>query len=90
MRFTFAPAKQSSNIKKQVYDLADAQKVIESRRTLTFEDNRFDYGETRFVTMGLLSDVVVVIVTAETESEIRVISMRKADKHEQKIYFEHS
>ena len=90
MRFTFYPAKQSSNIKKQVYDLADAQKVIESRRTLTFEDNRFDYGEARFVTMGLLSDVVVVIVTTETESEIRVISMRKADKHEQKIYFEHS
>ena len=90
MRFTFDLAKQSSNIKKHGYDLADAQKIIESRRTLTFEDNRFDYGEERFVTMGLLSDVVVVIVTAETESEIRVISMRKADKHEQKIYFEHS
>ena len=90
MRFTFDPAKQFSNIKKHGYDLADAQKVIESRRTLTFEDNRFDYGEARFVTMGLLSDVVVVIVTTETESEIRVISMRKADKHEQKIYFEHS
>ena len=90
MRFTFDPAKQSSNIKQHGYDLADAQEVIESRRTLTFEDNRFDYGEARFVTMGLLSDVVVVIVTTETESEIRVISMRKADKHEQKIYFEHS
>ena len=90
MRFTFDLARQSSNIKKHGYDLADAQKVIESRRTLTFEDNRFDYGEARFVTMGLLSDVVVVIVTTETESEIRVISMRKADKHEQKIYFEHS
>ena len=90
MRFTFDPAKQSSSIKKHGYDLADVQKLIESRRTLTFEDNRFDYGEARFVTMGLLSDVVVVIVTTETESEIRVISMRKADKHEQKIYFEHS
>ena len=90
MRFTFDLARQSSNIKKHGYDLADAQKVIASRRTLTFEDNRFDYGEARFVTMGLLSDVVVVIVTTETESEIRVISMRKADKHEQKIYFEHS
>ena len=90
MRFTFDPTKQSSNIKKHGYYLADAQKAIESRRTLTFEDNRFDYGEARFVTIGLLSDVVIVIVTTETESEIRVISMRKADKHEQKIYFEHS
>ena len=31
-----------------------------------------------------------VIATAETESEIRVISMRKADRHEQKIYFEYA
>ena len=57
---------------------------------MTFEDNRFDYGEARLVTMGLLAGVVVVIVTAETESEIRVISMRKADKHEQKIYFDYA
>ena len=90
MRFTFDLARQSSNIKKHGYDLADAQKVIASRRALTFEDNRFDYGEARFVTMGLLSDVVVLIVTTEIEREIRVISMRKADKHAQKIYFEHS
>jgi len=31
--------------------------------------------------------VVVVIVTAETDEEIRVISMRKADRNEQEIYF---
>ncbi len=73
-----------------VTHLADAQEVIESRRTLTFDDNRFDYGEVRFATMRLLSDMVVVIVAADTESEIGVISTRKADKHEQKIYFEHS
>ena len=90
MRFHFDTAKQSANIKKHGYDLTDAQGVIESRRTMTFEDNRFDYGEARFVTMGLLAGVVVVIATAETESEIRVISMRKADRHEQKIYFEYA
>ena len=90
MRFRFDPAEQSANIKKHGYDLTVARGVIESRRTMTFEDNRFDYGEARLVTMGLLAGVVVVIVTAETESEIRVISMRKADKHEQKIYFDYA
>lgn len=90
MRFNFDPSKQSANFKKHGYDLADAQGVIESRRTVTFEDKRFEYGEPRFVTMGLLADSVVVIVTAESEDEIRVISMRKADKHEQKIYFENA
>ena len=90
MRYRFDPAKRSVNLKKHGYDLTDARLVIESSRTVTFEDNRFDYGEARYVTMGLFSDIVVVIVTAETDEEIRVISMRKADKHEQKIYYEHS
>ena len=37
--------------------------------------------------MGLLHGVVVVIVTAETDTEIRIISMRKAEKNEHKIYY---
>ena len=31
---------------------------------------------------------VVVIVTAETDTTIRIISMRKAEKNEQTIYYE--
>lgn len=60
---------------------------IESEGALTFEDRRLDYGEQRFVTLGLLRGEVVVIVTAETDEEIRVISMRKADRNEQEIYY---
>lgn len=90
MRYRFDPAKRAANLKKHGYDLADAKLVIDAGRTVTFEDKRFDYGETRFVTLGTLAGVVVVVVTADVEAEIRVISMRKADKHEQKIYFEYA
>jgi len=45
-----------------------------------------DYGEQRFVTIGLL-DGVVVIVHTESTDEIRIISMRKATKNEQRLYF---
>ncbi len=38
--------------------------------------------------LGPLGGVLVAIVTAETEDHIRIISMRKADKHEQSIYRE--
>ncbi len=62
--------------------------MIESGKTVTFEDRRFVYGEERFVTLGPLGDVLIAIVTAETEDHIRIISMRKADKHEQVIYRE--
>ena len=88
MRYSFDPAKRAANREKHGYDLADAPKVIESGKTVTFEDRRFGYGEERFVTLGPLGDVLVAIVTAETENHIRVISMRKADRHEQGIYRE--
>ena len=55
MRYSFDPAKQTSNRKKHGLDLADAKDVIESGLTVTFEDRRFDYGEERFVTLGRLA-----------------------------------
>jgi uncharacterized protein len=62
--------------------------VIESAPTVTFEDRRFEYDEVRYLTLGLLHGTVVIIATAETDKSIRIISMRKADRHEQKIYYE--
>ena len=41
MRYSFDPAKQASNLGKHGFDLADAKKVIESGRTVTFEDRRW-------------------------------------------------
>ena len=88
MRYSFDPVKRASNLAKHGFDLADARQVMESRQTVTFEDRRFDYGEERFVTLGPLDNTLVAIVTAETENHIRVISMRKADRHEQAIFRE--
>lgn len=88
MRYSFDPGKRASNLKKHALDLASAPQVIGSGQTVTFEDRRFDYGEERFVTLGPLGDVLVAIVTAETEDHIRIVSMRKADRHEQAIYRE--
>jgi uncharacterized DUF497 family protein len=87
MRYTYDPKKQSANLKKHGYDFEAVPEVIESGRTVIFEDRRFDYGEKRFITFGLLHGEVVVITTTETDDEIRIISMRKAEKHEQKIYY---
>lgn len=87
MRYTHDPKKRTANLKKHGYDFEDAPQVIESGHTVTFEDHRFDYDEQRFVTLGVLREDVVVITTAETDEEIRVISMRKAERNEQEIYY---
>ena len=88
MRYSSNPVKKAANLKKHGFNLDDAKIVIENGQTVTFEDRRFDYGEIRYITLGMLNDVVVIIATTETEKTVHVISMRKADKNEQKIYFE--
>jgi uncharacterized DUF497 family protein len=75
-------------LKKHGYDFDDAPQVIESGHTVTFEDRRFDYDGQRFITLGELCGDVVVIATAETDETIRVISMRKAERNEEKIYYD--
>jgi len=87
MRFTWDEKKRRANILKHGFDFVDAQEVFEGI-ALTFEDGRFDYGEERFITLGLLKGTIVVIAHTENGDEIRLISMRKATRHEQKIYFE--
>ena len=88
MRYSYDPEKKAENLKKHGMDFDDARSVIESAQAVTFEDRRFDYGESRYITLGLLHGKVVIITTAETDKTIRIISMRKADKNEQKIYHE--
>src|SRR5438876_7880438 len=55
--------------------------------TVTYEDDRFDYGEQRFVTLGLLRGIAVSIVHTETEKQIRIISFRKATRNEEAYLF---
>ena len=87
MHYTHDAKKRAANIKKHGYDFVDAPLVIEGSPTVTFEDRRYDYGEQRFITLGVLRGAVVTIATAETDEEIRVISMRKAEPNEEEIYY---
>ena len=73
------------NLKDHGLDFVDAPRVFEGV-TYTFEDARFDYGEQRFESLGVLAGVSVSIVHTESEDEIRVISLRKATKREANIY----
>ncbi len=87
MRFTWHEAKRRTNLQLHGFDFADAPRVFEGP-TFTFTDDRFAYGESRFVTLGFLGDVAVSIVHTESESEVRVISFRKATRNEADILFQ--
>jgi len=87
MEFEWNEAKCRENYKKHRLDFRDAPKVFQGV-TITAEDDRQDYGETRLVTLGRLEDLVVVIVHTFRGDNIRIISMRKAKARERKHYEE--
>jgi uncharacterized protein len=86
MKFSWHEPKRQMTLKNRGLDFADAEQIF-AGPTFTFEDERKNYGERRWVTLGLLREKVIVIVHTESETEIRVISMREADKDEQVLFY---
>ena len=86
MEFSWSETKRSANLKAHGLDFVDAPRVFEGA-TYTFEDDRFSYGEQRFITLGLLAGIAVSVAHTETKHEIRIISFRKATDREAQIYF---
>lgn len=84
---TWDGPKRRRNLKKHGFDFGDVEQVFEGV-TYTYEDDRLAYGEQRFITLGLLREIVVSIVHTEENDHIHIISMRKATKREGQIYFE--
>ena len=79
--------KNQENLSKHGLSFADAEYVF-AGPCVTFEDRRFDYGEERFITLGQLVGRIVVIAHTQRGQVTRIISMRKANKREQKTYQE--
>jgi len=86
MRFEWDENKRLINIKKHGIDFIDVPAIFELD-TVTVIDDRFEYGEVRYQTLGLLKSRVILVVHTESETVIRIISARKATKYEEKIYF---
>ena len=85
MRYEWDEAKRRSNIAKHGLDFADVETVF-GGPVLKIPDGR-EYGEDRWLALGMLKfKVVAVIYTEPDEETIRVISFRKAAKHEQQQY----
>jgi uncharacterized DUF497 family protein len=86
MNFEWDEAKNRANIRKHGLDFSDAEETF--RGLLIVEpDTREDYGEERWIGLGVVRRRVVHIVFAKRDPEnIRVISLRKATSREQKEY----
>jgi uncharacterized DUF497 family protein len=90
MRITCDPAKRERTLRDRGLDLRRAKEIFAGLH-LTRVDDRFDYGEQRFITVGWLDSRLVVLVWTPRGAARRVISMRHCHERETKRlrpYFE--
>ncbi|HNR33300.1 MAG TPA: BrnT family toxin [Candidatus Hydrogenedentes bacterium] len=86
MQFAWDEAKRKENTRKHRLDLADVPAVFDGPMYVAL-DTRMDCGEDRWVGIGFLGTAVVVLVFTETaHGTIRIISARKAEKHEREKF----
>jgi uncharacterized protein len=86
MRFEWDEEKNQINIHKHGFDFTDAWEIF-TMPVLIAVDEREDYGEDRWIGIGLLRTTTVVVVYVERfQDVIRIISLRKALAHERNEY----
>lgn len=89
MQYEWDEGKRRRNIEKHGVDFTD---IIHFQWDDALEavDDRFDYGEKRINAVGFLGTRLVVVTYVERGDVIRVISLRKATKTEERLYHEYS
>jgi uncharacterized DUF497 family protein len=86
VRFEWDEAKRKENLLEHGVDFADLPPLFEGL-TVTVLDDRFDYGEDRYITVGVIQGIVLTVAHTETDELIRLISARKATSNEEEGYF---
>jgi hypothetical protein len=87
--FEWDRKKDEANRKKHGIGFAEAKEIFDEP-VLTRRDDRRDYGESRLISIGVLSDVAVIVVAHTGRSgRIRIISARKANRIERKVYHDY-
>ena len=90
MNVTWDEAKNLSNQKKHGVSFEEAETVFYDDDSVLFDDPDHSVGEERFLIIGVTDTENLCIVSHcyRDEDVIRIISARKATKHEKQIYWD--
>jgi uncharacterized DUF497 family protein len=87
MKLTWDPRKAASNLKKHAVSFDEASTVFADPLSATISDPDHSVGEHRFITMGVSSSSRLLVVShTEEGGSIRIISARRATRHEKDRY----
>jgi len=87
LRFRWSKAKARENYRKHGISFEFAKAVFNDAFAIDLLDDRRDYGEERFVTVGMVEGRMLYVAYSERDNVIRMISARRATKHEEQAYY---
>ena len=85
MGFQWDQAKSASNEAKHGISFLQAAQIFRGP-ILKTQDTRRDYGEHRFVAIGVFDGVILSVAFSERDGDIRLISARRASRRERHRY----
>ena len=89
MDYEWDEAKAASNLAKHGVSFTAAARALEDPDKVEFIDDRHDYAEERLLSLCMERDKVLLVVSVLRDEGIcRIISARKATRHEQETYFQ--
>lgn len=87
LEFEWDQAKAKNNLEKHGVSFITAAAIFENERTEIIDD-RLDYGEVRWISLGRVGiDVYRVVFTLRGSKRVRIISAQKANRDEKEIYY---
>lgn len=87
IEFEWDDEKAAVNLRKHGVSFAQAAFAFRDLFAVEWVDTRQAYGEERVILLGLAQGIVLTVVYTDRGDRIRIISARRATKHEQHIYF---
>ena len=88
MEFEWDEDKRIANLAKHNFDFTDAALIFIDPYRVTFKDSRKNYGEIREHTIGIFeNELIVSVIHTDRSGRTRIISARRANKKERRIYY---
>lgn len=78
--------KRLRNIRERGIDFVDVIPLFASPEAVSFEDTRQDYGETRYILLCAVRDLLFQVAYTHRGENIRIISARRGNKQERRLY----
>jgi uncharacterized protein len=89
VEYQWHEAKAATNFAKHGISFTAAARALEDPRKIEILDDRFDYNEDRIQSLCMDRGTVLLVVTVMPDDNVcRIISARKATRHEQERYFQ--